>query len=118
MNLKKIISASFIFTALLSSPVFADVDTTANLKGSVNVGGASVEVTHNPTGLTKTTTASSSGNFSVSFLPPGGPYSVKVSAAGYDTELLEDYQESSSIKIIFNIKKKYVELNHNFPILY
>ena len=42
MNLKKIISASFIFTALLSSPVFADVDTTANLKGSVNVGGASV----------------------------------------------------------------------------
>ena len=87
MNLKKIISASFIFTALLSSPVFADVDTTANLKGSVNVGGASVEVTHNPTGLTKTTTASSSGNFSVSFLPPGGPYSVKVSAAGYDTEL-------------------------------
>jgi len=89
MNLKKIISASFILTALLSGPVFADVDTTANLKGSVNVGGASVEVTHNPTGLTKTTTASSSGNFSVSFLPPGGPYSVKVSAAGYDTELLE-----------------------------
>ena len=80
-----------LFTCLLVSfPVFADVDTTSSMRGNVNVGGAEVSVTYEPTGATKTTTASANGNFSLSFLPVGGPYTVSVSAAGYGTESVEN----------------------------
>ena len=76
-----------LFTCLIVSfPVFADVDTTSSMRGNVNVGGAEVSVTYEPTGATKTTTASDNGNFSLSFLPVGGPYTVSVSAPGYGTE--------------------------------
>jgi len=75
---------------LVSFSATADVDTTSSLRGNVNVGGATVEAEFVPTGLTKTTTAGSSGNFSLSFLPVGGPYKLTVSASGYDTETLSD----------------------------
>ena len=78
-----------LFTCLIVSfPVFADVDTTSSMRGNVNVGGAEVSVTFEPTGATKTTTASDNGNFSLSFLPVGGPYTVSVSAPGYGTETI------------------------------
>jgi hypothetical protein len=73
---------------LLSFPSFSDVDTTSSLRGTVNVSGATVEAEFTPTGLTKSTVAGSSGNFSLSFLPVGGPYTLKVSAAGYDSETI------------------------------
>jgi len=80
-----------LFTCLIVSfPVFADVDTTSSMRGNVNVGGAEVSVTYEPTGATKTTTASDNGNFSLSFLPVGGPYTVSVSAPGYGTESVEN----------------------------
>ena len=80
-----------LFTCLIVSfPVFADVDTTSSMRGNVNVSGAEVSVTYEPTGATKTTTASDNGNFSLSFLPVGGPYTVSVSAPGYGTETLGD----------------------------
>ena len=72
----------------LSLPTFSDVDTTSGMRGSVNVSGATIVAEHTPTGITKTTTAGSSGSFSLSFLPIGGPYTVKVSAPGYDSESL------------------------------
>ena len=52
------------------------------MRGTVNVSGATVVAEHTPTGITKTTSAGSSGSFSLSFLPIGGPYTVKVSAPG------------------------------------
>ena len=58
----------------LSLPTFSDVDTTSGMRGSVNVSGATIVAEHTPTGITKTTTAGSSGSFSLSFLPIGGPY--------------------------------------------
>jgi outer membrane receptor for ferrienterochelin and colicin len=80
-----------ILTCLIVSfPVFADVDTTSSLRGSVNVGGAEVTVTNEATGITKTTTASGNGNFSLSFLPVGGPYTIEVRAPGYGTETVEN----------------------------
>ena len=80
----------FLFSiALFSLPFYADVDTTSGMRGSVNVGGATIVAEHTPTGITKTTTAGSSGSFSLSFLPIGGPYTVKVAAPGYDSETID-----------------------------
>ena len=83
----------FLFSSLLalmfaSVPVFSDVDTTSSLRGNVNVSGASVVVEHTPTGTTKAVTAGASGNFSLTFLPVGGPYEITVSSPGYQTAKL------------------------------
>ena len=86
-NFFKYISLVTVVT-LVSFTATADVDTTSSLRGNVNVAGATVEAEFVPTGLTKTTTAGTSGNFSLSFLPVGGPYKLTVSASGYDTETL------------------------------
>ena len=84
----------FLFSSLLafmfaSVPVFSDVDTTSSLRGEVNVSGASVVVEHTPTGITKAVTVGASGNFSLTFLPIGGPYEITVSSPGYQTAKLE-----------------------------
>ena len=79
----------FLSLAFFSLPFYADVDTTSGMRGSVNVGGATIVAEHTPTGITKTTTAGSSGSFSLSFLPIGGPYTVDVSAPGYDSETID-----------------------------
>ena len=85
--IKKIVLFSSVFC--LSLPIFSDVDTTSGMRGTVNVSGATVVAEHTPTGITKTTTTSSSGSFSLSFLPIGGPYTVKVSAPGYNSESID-----------------------------
>ena len=89
--MKLIFKKIFLFSSIfcLSLPVFSDVDTTSGMRGSVNVSGATVEAEHTPTGITKTTTTSSTGSFSISFLPLGGPYTVKVSAPGYNSESID-----------------------------
>ena len=75
--------------SFLAVPISSDVDTTSSLRGSVNVSGASVEAEHTPTGVSKSTVSGSGGNFSLAFLPVGGPYTVTVSAPGYNTEKKE-----------------------------
>jgi len=89
--MKLILKKIFLFSSVfcLSLPVFSDVDTTSGMRGTVNVSGATVVAEHTPTGITKTTTTSSSGSFSLSFLPIGGPYTVKVSAPGYNSESID-----------------------------
>jgi hypothetical protein len=89
--MKLILKKVFLFSSVffLSLPVFSDVDTTSGMRGTVNVSGATVVAEHTPTGITKTTTTSSSGSFSLSFLPIGGPYTVKVSAPGYNSESID-----------------------------
>ncbi len=89
--MKLILKKIFLFSSVfcLSLPVFSDVDTTSGMRGTVNVSGATVVAVHTPTGITKTTTTGSSGNFSLSFLPIGGPYSVKVTAPGYNSESID-----------------------------
>ncbi len=89
--MKLILKKIFLFSSVfcLSLPVFSDVDTTSGMRGTVNVTGATVVAEHTPTGITKTTTTGSSGSFSLSFLPIGGPYTVKVSAPGYNSESID-----------------------------
>ena len=47
------------------------------------VSGAAIAVTNTNTGATQTVTAGASGSFVLSNLPIGGPYTVRVDAAGY-----------------------------------
>ena len=90
MKLKKFFIVPSLFAVLFTSlPLLSDVDTTSTLRGDVNVSGASVIAEHTPTGITKATTAGASGNFTLTFLPIGGPYTVTVSSPGYQTERLE-----------------------------
>ena len=94
----------FLFSiALFSLPFYADVDTTSGMRGSVNVGGATIVAEHTPTGITKTTTAGNSGSFSLSFLPIGGPYTVKVSAPGYDSESINGLYLSLGDPLSFGV---------------
>ena len=65
---------------------------TASLEGTVFdpagavVPGAKVRVVNNSTNLEMRAVADSDGRFSFPSLPPGGPYSVTVEAAGFSTE--------------------------------
>ena len=85
--MKKILLA-FLPIIFLTTTLSANVDTTARIKGTVNVAGASVEAVHAPTNTTKTGVSSESGNFNINFLPIGGPYTIKISKAGYATQTI------------------------------
>lgn len=89
--MKTLFKKVFLFSSIacLSLPFFADVDTTSGMRGTVNVSGATIVAEHTPTGITKTTTSGSSGSFRLSFLPIGGPYTVKVTAPGYNSESIK-----------------------------
>ena len=89
--MKTIFKKVFLFSSVLclSLPFFADVDTTSGMRGTVNVSGATVVAEHTPTGITKTTTSGSSGSFRLTFLPLGGPYTVKITAPGYNSESID-----------------------------
>lgn len=69
--------------------------TTAALSGKVTddlnelVAGATIQVTHQPTGSVTGTITNVNGRYSITGLQPGGPYSVKVSFVGYQSVIFE-----------------------------
>ena len=77
------IKGLFLSIILISVPVLSEVETTSSIRGTVNVVGATVEITNQSTGQSKSVTAGATGGFSASFLKVGGPYSVSASAPGY-----------------------------------
>ena len=86
MNYVKVL---FLSSFLIAFPVFSEVETTSSIRGTVNVAGATVEITNQSTGQSKSVSAGSTGGFSASFLKVGGPYSVSASAPGYATESVD-----------------------------
>jgi hypothetical protein len=76
--------------AAATSTALADGDTTATLKGSVDVDNATVAIVYEPTGLSKSSSLGDGNNFSFSFLPVGGPYTITVSAPGFESETIEE----------------------------
>lgn len=80
-----------IAALLAASPVLAQ-DTSSSISGRVMdaggqpVAGATVQIVHEPTGTTKTTTTDASGRYSAQGLRVGGPFDVKVSKDGTQTE--------------------------------
>ena len=80
-------AASLAAATVAVSPVHAQ-ETTSSVRGTVTaegaaVPGASVTVTHVPSGTVSRATTGSDGSFSATGLRIGGPYTIVVSAPGY-----------------------------------
>lgn len=83
-------------TAAVIAPAAAYAqETTSTIRGDVlsggsPVAGADVVITHVPSGTTLRTTTNDEGSFNASGLRVGGPYTIAVSAAGYDSVSVTD----------------------------
>lgn len=93
MKLKYLLAASIVSlaaTTTIATPVFAQ-ETTSAVRGDVvdqngaPIVGATVVVTHVPSGTTSTQTTDDQGGFNAPGLRLGGPVTVEVSAAGFET---------------------------------
>ena len=97
MQLKYFLAASAASLSLacgLAAPVHAQ-ETSSSIRGTVTsdsgpVAGASVAVTHLPSGTTLTTVTDANGNFSANGLRIGGPTTVTVDAPGFETSTVND----------------------------
>jgi hypothetical protein len=78
------------FAFMLAQSVVAQGVTTGAISGKVSddegqpLGGATVEITHRPTGYRQSTTTRSNGVYLVQGLEVGGPYSVAFRMIGYE----------------------------------
>lgn len=77
-----------------SAPAFAQ-ETTSSIQGTVTangepVPGATVTITHVPSGTRSTLTTDSTGNFNANGLRIGGPFTVVVNAPGYPSSQITD----------------------------
>ena len=77
--------------SILISPIILAQELTSDITGSVtsangSVSGAQVEITYEPTNTVVTRVTDSSGKYFAGGLRPGGPYTVKVTAAGLNSD--------------------------------
>lgn len=93
MKLKFLLAASVVSlaaTTTIATPAFAQ-ETTSSVRGDVvdqngnPVVGAIVTVTHVPSGTKSTQTTDGEGGFNAAGLRLGGPFTVEVSAGGFET---------------------------------
>jgi len=93
MKLKYLLAASIVSlaaTTTIATPAFAQ-ETTSSIRGDVTdqngnpVAGATVVVTHVPSGTTSTQTTDAAGGFNAAGLRLGGPFTVSVTADGFET---------------------------------
>jgi hypothetical protein len=97
MNFRYYLAASVAglsMAAAIATPAAAQ-ETTSAVRGTVEadgapVPGAQVVVVHEPSGTTFTTTTGADGTFAANGLRVGGPFSVTVDAAGYETSTVTD----------------------------
>ncbi|BBC72826.1 conserved hypothetical protein [Altererythrobacter sp. B11] len=98
MKLKYLLAASTLglsTAVILPAPVMAQ-QITSGVEGRVlddagmPIAGATATVTDTRTGATRTLTTSSSGTFVATNLVTGGPYTVSVTADGYEGQTLSD----------------------------
>jgi hypothetical protein len=92
-----IASALFLSAALLAVPVAGYAqETTSSIRGNIYrtdgtpAAGAAVRVTDTRTGNSRTATTSATGQFSMSGLRVGGPYTVQVDASGMAPQVITD----------------------------
>jgi hypothetical protein len=93
MKLKYLLAASVVSlaasTTFVAAPAYAQ-ETTSSVRGEVvdqsgaPIAGATVVVTHVPSGTTSTQTTDSAGGFNAAGLRLGGPFTVRVTADGYE----------------------------------
>ena len=103
--------------ALPSGKVEAQV-TTAAVSGTVTGSGgepltaAQVSVTNQTTGFQTGALSNSTGRYFVSFLQPGGPYTVRVELIGYGSQLKEGITLTlgQNLRIDFQLVQRAVEV--------
>lgn len=89
-------TATAVLAAMASTAAVHAQVTTTEIRGSVvdasgsPISGATVQVIHQPTGTSSTTTTGPSGSFSARGLRPGGPYIVIATANGFQGGQAED----------------------------
>ena len=94
----KLLTAAVVVASLLTSgpTAFAQGITTSALNGFVNgkdgqpIGGATVTVVHEPSGTRAVATTRANGQYNVTNLRVGGPYTVSVTGPGYNPETVND----------------------------
>jgi hypothetical protein len=92
MSLREIAQAWVLaaFFICIGAPSYSQNETSSALTGEVlnafgePLAGASVELSHGPTGATQYAYANAFGRFAFSGLPPGGPYLLRVSYYRYE----------------------------------
>jgi len=98
MKIKYLLAASVVSltaAATIAEPVQAQ-SITSGIEGTVTdaegnaLPGATITVIDNRTNAQSTTVAGSSGTFRISQLPPGGPYTITVTAPGFEGQTVED----------------------------
>jgi outer membrane receptor for ferrienterochelin and colicin len=88
-------SAAIGALALASAQVAVAQETTSALRGAVTtiggdpLAGATITITHTPTGTRSVQTANAAGVYDARGLRVGGPYTVEVAAGGYQTKKYE-----------------------------
>jgi hypothetical protein len=88
-------AAGAIAVAIVATAPAQAQETTSSIQGTVTaagapVSGASVTITHVPSGTRSNATTNDSGNFSSLGLRVGGPFTVVVNAPGYPTAQVTD----------------------------
>ncbi len=112
MHLKKILPLLF---AVLALPFITKAQvTTGSISGLVKSGtgeglpGASIKVTHVPTGTVYTTSARTGGRFDISNMNPGGPYTLVTTFTGYETDTKTDIYlslgDAQNVDITLSVK--------------
>lgn len=97
MNMRIYLAASVAGLTLataIATPAAAQ-ETTSSVRGTVEgdgspVAGAQVTIVHEPSGTTSTSVTDADGNFSANGLRVGGPFTVSVEAAGFETAQVTD----------------------------
>ncbi|MBU7578922.1 MAG: TonB-dependent receptor [Porphyrobacter sp.] len=93
MKLKYLLAASIVSlaaTTTIATPAFAQ-ETTSSVRGDVvdqngnPIAGATVTVTHVPSGTKSTQTTDAAGGFNAAGLRLGGPFTVEVNAGGFES---------------------------------
>ena len=73
----------------------------------------SVIIRNSKTNFTSGTSTDSTGVFTFSRIPAGGPYSINISAVGYETQNLSGYniKEDATLSVVINLKPTAVNLD-------
>ena len=98
MKIKYLLAASVVSlsaAAVVATPAAAQ-QITSGVEGNVTdasgnaLAGATVTVTDTRTGSSRSATTGGNGNFRIQSLQPGGPYTVTVTADGFEGQTVED----------------------------
>lgn len=84
------VTAMFLTIAAAAQVTTGSISGIVKNKAGEPLVGASLKVTHLPTGTVYQTSSRKGGNFDITNVNPGGPYKIEVSFVGYESQIKED----------------------------